>query len=59
MLSDDLLKGAEAIRAYIGAENRSQVYHMAATGQIPVIRKGRLIFGRKSELDRTFRSEAA
>jgi hypothetical protein len=56
-LADDLLKGAEAIGAYINLAPR-QVYHLHQTEQIPTFQKGAIIFARKSELDASFRSEA-
>ncbi len=57
-LQDDLLDGAAAIAAFIGKSDR-MVYHMASTGQLPVIRKGRRIYARRSELEAAFRSAAA
>jgi excisionase family DNA binding protein len=58
MLSDDLIKGAAGAAAYLGLSARS-VYHMTENGQLPVIRKGRTLFFRKSDLDRTFTLKAA
>jgi len=58
MLSDDLLVGAQAIAGYLGME-RHQIYYMVAQKRLPVIKKGSLIFARKSELDRAFAAEAA
>lgn len=58
MLSSELLTGAKAAAAYIGVTPRS-VYHLTAAGQLPVIRKGRRMYFRKSELEAAFRSEAA
>lgn len=58
MLSDDLLEGAAAIGRYIGKSERS-TFHLIYNQQIPVIRKGRRIFARKSELEAAFRSDAA
>ena len=57
-LTDDLLNGAAAIGSYIGKSRRA-TYHMIENGQIPVIRKGGRIYGRKSELDAAFRSAVA
>jgi excisionase family DNA binding protein len=57
MLSDDLLAGAEAAAHYAGLTPRA-VYHLVEAGQLPVIRKGRRLFFRKSELDRAFSSAA-
>lgn len=58
MLSEDLLEGAAAIGRYIGKSERA-TFHLIYQNQIPVIRKGRRIFARKSELERAFSSEAA
>jgi excisionase family DNA binding protein len=58
VLSDDLIKGARAAAEYLGLSERS-VYHMSENGQLPVIRKGRTLFYRKSDLDRAFTAEAA
>lgn len=58
MLKDDLLDGASAIAEYLGKTPRA-VYHMVENRQIPVFRKGGRLYGRKSELDRAFSSEAA
>lgn len=57
MLNDDLLRGAKAAAAYIGVSPHI-VYRMAASGQIPVVKKGRSVWFRKSELDAAFRSAA-
>ncbi|CAH0496623.1 helix-turn-helix domain-containing protein [Novosphingobium sp. CECT 9465] len=58
MLSDDLLGGAKAAAAYIGQNDRA-IYHMVQQGLLPVIRKGRKLYFRKSELEAAFRSVAA
>ena len=58
MLNADLLSGGKAAAAYIGETTRA-VYHMVEQGRIPVIRKGRRLYFRKSELEAAFRSEAA
>lgn len=55
MLTDDLLNGAEAAAAYLGVK-RAALYHMVAQGHLPVARKGRRLFFRKSELDAAFRA---
>ena len=49
MLRDDLLNGARAIAQHTGLTER-QVYHMADRKTLPIIRKGRRIFARRSEL---------
>nr|WP_246605093.1 helix-turn-helix domain-containing protein [Aquisediminimonas sediminicola] len=43
---------------YTGLTER-QIYHMAEDGRLPVIRKGKRLFFRKSELEAAFRSEVA
>lgn len=58
MLSDDLLTGAPAAARFLGVRPRV-IYHLVETGNLPVIRKGRKLFFRKSELERSFTSEAA
>lgn len=55
-LYEDLLPGANAAAVFIGVTPRS-VYHMVETGQLPVIRKGRKLWFRRSELEAAFRSE--
>nr|WP_314446344.1 helix-turn-helix domain-containing protein [uncultured Sphingomonas sp.] len=57
MLKDDLLAGASAAAAYVGVTPRA-VYHMAEHGLLPVVRKGRRLFFRKSELERAFSAES-
>lgn len=49
-LNDDILHGAEPIRAFLGFEKRSQVYHYAANGTLPTFRIGNIICARKSTL---------
>jgi excisionase family DNA binding protein len=59
MLSEDLLDGAAAAAAFVGVKKRS-IYHMTENGHLPVVRIGRRLFFRKSELEAAFRgSEAA
>lgn len=58
MLNADLIQGAAAAGAYCGLARRT-IYHMVERGDLPVIRKGRTMFFRKSELEAAFRSEAA
>lgn len=57
-LADDLLDGANAAAAFMGVKPRV-IYHLAEGGHLPVIRKGRRLYFRKSELEAAFRSEAA
>lgn len=57
MLSDDLIKGAKAVETETGGViTARQVYHMVEAGQLPVIRKGRVLYFRRSELEAAFRS---
>lgn len=60
-LTEDLLVGAAAIARFINRSERA-TYAMIYAGQIPVIRKGtgkhKRIYGRKSELEAAFRSDA-
>ena len=56
-LSDDLVAGAEAAATFIGIKPRA-VYHLVEAGELPVIRKGRRLYFRKSELERAFQAVA-
>ena len=57
MLLNDLIKGAKAVeRETEGRINARQVYHMVENGQLPVIRKGRAMYFRRSELEEAFKS---
>ncbi|WP_221795695.1 helix-turn-helix domain-containing protein [Aquisediminimonas sediminicola] len=58
MLQQDLIAGAKMAAEYTGLTER-QIYHMAEDGRLPVIRKGKRLFFRKSELEAAFRSEVA
>ena len=55
-LADDLLKGAKCAADYTGLPVRT-IYHMTEKSQLPVIRKGRVLFYRKSDLDLAFTSK--
>jgi excisionase family DNA binding protein len=55
MLADDLLPGANAAAAFIGVTPRA-VYHLVEAGHLPVIKKGRKLYFRRSELERAFSS---
>lgn len=52
-LSEDLLAGADAAANFIGLKPKA-VYRMTASGKLPVIRMGRNLFYRKSDLERAF-----
>ena len=56
-LSDDLLQGAAGAASYLGIAPRA-VYRMTEAGELPVIRKGRKLFYRKSDLERAFQAAA-
>jgi len=56
-LAEDLISGAEAAAAHMGLPVRS-IYHMVQTNQLPVIRKGRRLYFRKTELEQSFSSVA-
>lgn len=58
MLSDDLIIGAKGAATYSGLSAR-QVYHLSAGGRLPVIKKGKRLYFRKSDLDAAFRADAA
>jgi excisionase family DNA binding protein len=48
-LSDDLLRGADAIARYMGLSRRA-IYHLVATSRLPVCRVGSTICARRSIL---------
>lgn len=48
-LATDILRGADAIAAYLGLEKRA-VYHAASTGKLPVFHIGSIVHARKSRL---------
>ena len=58
MLNGDLINGAAEAAKFIGITPRT-VYHMVDRGELTVIRKGKRLYFRKSELEAAFRSEAA
>ena len=58
MLSEDLIAGAKAAAAFTGLSERA-IYHLVEARQLPVIRKGRKLYFRRSELMAAFSSEAA
>lgn len=58
MLGSDLIKGAKGVEADTnGIISARQVYHLVERGLIPVIRKGRSMYFRRSELEAAFRAE--
>lgn len=56
-LKEDLLDGGEAIASFIGLPVQT-TYRMIAKGEIPVIKIGKKILGRKTEITARFRSAA-
>ena len=57
MLNEDLIKGAKAAAKFCGLDPRT-IYHLVEIGELPAVKKGQVLFFRKSELDRAFRSAA-
>lgn len=55
-LSDDLLKGADEAAAFLGITPRA-VYNLVYSEAVPFIRKGKSLYFRKSELEKSFVSE--
>lgn len=56
-LADDLLKGARAASDYVGLPEK-QIYYLVEKGALPVRRLGtRILYFRKSDLDRAFSSD--
>jgi len=53
MLAVDLLRGARAAATFTGLSERA-IYHLVETGRLPVIRKGRSLFFRRSALEEAF-----
>lgn len=54
----DLMVGAESAASYTGLSRRT-VYRLVDEGRLPVVRKGRRLYFRRSELDRTFSAKEA
>lgn len=52
-MNADLILGANDAASYLGLTRRT-VYRLVDAGHIPVIRKGRRLFFRKSELNMAF-----
>jgi excisionase family DNA binding protein len=53
----DLIPGAQGAAEYLGI-SRNQVYHLVNKGHLPVIKKGRSLYFRKSALEAAFDAEA-
>ena len=56
-MNSDLIAGADKAAAFMGLSRR-KVYRLAELGHLPVIRKGRRLYFRKSELEHAFRAWA-
>ena len=54
-MSHDLVTGAKGAADYLGISANS-VYHLTSQGELPVIRKGRRLYYRKSDLEAAFQS---
>ncbi|WP_235506699.1 helix-turn-helix domain-containing protein [Altererythrobacter sp. Root672] len=54
-MNSDLLSGASGAATYTGLDRR-RIYRLVEDGHLPVVRKGRRMFFRKSELDCAFRA---
>lgn len=57
-MNTDLLNGASSAAEYTGLSRRN-IYRLTDEGHLPVVRKGRRLFYRKSELDRAFSTAEA
>lgn len=53
MLNEEMIKGARAAGAYCGLNTRT-IYHLVEIGELPALKKGKVLFFRKSELERAF-----
>ena len=53
VFSSDLLAGASAAAKHTGLSERA-IYHLVYGGELPVTRKGRRLYFRKSELEAAF-----
>jgi excisionase family DNA binding protein len=58
VLKDDIIVGAKAAGAHCGLSPRF-IYSMVERGELPVIRSGKRLLFRKSEIERALSSEAA
>lgn len=52
-MTNDLINGAADAASFTGLTRR-QIYRLTEQGLLPVIRKGRRLFYRRSELEATF-----
>lgn len=58
MLKDDIIVGARAAAEHCGLSQR-WIYSMVERGELPVIRRGRNLLFRKSELEAALTGAAA
>ncbi len=58
-LADDLLDGAAEIAEFVFGDREQtsvrRIFYMIAHGLLPATKRGRRIFGRRSEIDRALR----
>lgn len=57
-MNTDLIEGAARAASFTGLSRR-KIYRLAEQGHVPVVRKGRRLYFRKSELERAFRAADA
>jgi DNA-binding transcriptional regulator PaaX len=59
-LSEDLLDGAADAAEFVFGDRgkRRAIYRLTGSGELPVIKKGRRLFYRKSDLQAAFRAAA-
>lgn len=57
-MNQDLVSGAKGAAEYLGITPNA-IYHLTRHGQLPVIRKGKRLYYRKTELEAAFQSDAA
>jgi predicted DNA-binding transcriptional regulator AlpA len=57
MLADDLISGAKAAAQFTGLSAK-KIYSLTENRLLPAVRIGGRLYYRKSELERTFSSEA-
>ncbi|HEX8583111.1 MAG TPA: helix-turn-helix domain-containing protein [Allosphingosinicella sp.] len=54
-MNHDLIEGAARAASFTGLSRR-KIYRLAEQGHVPVVRKGRRLYFRKSELERAFQT---
>jgi excisionase family DNA binding protein len=57
-LKDDILRGADAIAAYLGFPRRA-IYHAVSKGHLPHFRIGEIVCARRSTLTRWIAEQEA